>query len=254
MTSFDDYREGFPHARLNRDDQGVLSVRFHSDGDALRFDMEVHYEFERLFGTLADDPDNRVVVLLGSGDEFIGQHADAAGLKPRTHPSSMTSEYWNGIRKHGKDLVIQLLRIEAPVIAALNGPVYRHAELPLMSDIVLATPSCVIQDSSHTLLRNPPGDGQHAVLPLIMGLNRARYYLLTGQALSAEQAYNFGLVNELIPDEDLEARAFELAGQLAQMSTQALRSCRLILTRPLKQFVEDNLEYGLILQGLGGMD
>jgi enoyl-CoA hydratase/carnithine racemase len=254
MTTLAEYRDGFPHAQLDRDDHGVLLVRFHSDGGSLRFDMDVHYEFERLFGTLADDPENRVVVLLGTGDEFIGQHASEAGLKPRTSPSGVTSAYWNGIRKHGKDLVMQLLRIEAPVIAAINGPVYRHAEIPLSSDIVLATPSCVIQDSSHVLLRNPPGDGQHAVLPLSMGLTRARYYLLTGQALSAEQAYNFGLVNELLPAANLERRALELAGQLAELTDQALRSCRLILTRPLRKYLEENLEYGLILQGLGGMD
>jgi enoyl-CoA hydratase/carnithine racemase len=254
VRTFDDYKQSFPHAKLDRDESGVLSVRFHSEGSSLRFDMDVHYEFEELFGTLADDPENRVVVLLGTGDEFIGQHAEAAGMRPRSSPTGVTSAYWAGIRKHGKDLLVQLLRIEAPVIAAMNGPVYRHAELPLLSDVVLAAPTCVIQDSSHTLMRVPPGDGQHAVLPLMIGINRARYYLLTGQALSAEQALNFGLVNEIIPGDQLEARAFELAAQLALFTDQSLRSCRLILTKELKRYVEEHLEYGLVLQGLGSMD
>jgi hypothetical protein len=83
---------------------------------------------------------------------------------------------------------MNLLNIEVPVIAAINGPAVRHAEIPLLSDIVLASENATIQDSAHFNGGLVPGDGVHIVFPLLMGTNRGRYFLLTGQVLDATEA------------------------------------------------------------------
>ena len=79
---------------------------------------------------------------------------------------------------------VNLLNIEVPVISAINGPAWRHGEIPLLSDIVLAADTAAFQDSAHFPNGLVPGDGMHIVMPLLLGMNRGRYFLLTGQTLS----------------------------------------------------------------------
>jgi enoyl-CoA hydratase/carnithine racemase len=84
-----------------------------------------------------------------------------------------------------------------------------------------------------------------------MGLNRARYFLLTAQLLSAKEALGFGLVNEVLPREQLMPRAWELARQIVQQPVINRRYTRIILNEYLRRPMNDLLGYGLALEGLG---
>jgi len=89
------------------------------------------------------------------------------------------------------------------MISAINDPALRHSELPLLCDIVLAAEEVTFQDSRHFVNGLIPGDGMHIVYPLLMGMNRGRYFLLAGQTLSAKEAQDLGLVNEVLPGSEL---------------------------------------------------
>ena len=115
-------------------------------------------------------------------------------------PSSYDPIYWEG-----KHVLVNLLNIEVPVISAINGPATRHCEIPLLSDIVLASEDCIFQDSAHFQGGMVPGDGVHIVFPFLLGPNRARYFLLMGQEIDALEAKSLGLVNEVMPKEALVA-------------------------------------------------
>jgi enoyl-CoA hydratase/carnithine racemase len=154
----------------------------------------------------------------------------------------------------GRALLMNLLSIEVPVIAAINGPAWRHGEIPLLSDIVLASDTAQFQDSAHFPNGLVPGDGMHVVMPLLLGLNRGRYFLLTGQILSAQEAQQLGLVAEVLPPERLLARAWEHAEALAAKPTLLLRYTRLMLTDYLKKQMQDLLGYGLAMEGLALME
>ena len=137
------------------------------------------------------------------------------------------------------------------MIAAVNGPALRHSELPLLSDIVLATPNAAFQDSGHFRSGLTPGDGMHIIYPLLLGINRGRYFLLTGQRLDAARAQELGLVAEVLPPGELLPRAWALARELAEQPRLALRYSRALLTHRLKGELHELLGYGLALEGLG---
>ena len=99
-----------------------------------------------------------------------------------------------------------------------------------------------------------PGDGINVVYTMLMGLNRARYLMLTGQVLTAAEAKDIGLVAELMPREKLLPRAWQLAEQLAKKSDMLLRYTRMVLTHPLRKQLDEGLQYFLALEALSTLD
>ena len=131
------------------------------------------------------------------------------------------------------------------------GPDPDGPELPLLCDIVLAAEEVAFQDSGHFVNGLIPGDGMHIIYPLLMGMNRGRYFLIAGQTLSAEEAQELGLVKEVLPRSDLLPRAWQLAEQLAQQPPLVLRYTRVLPTQHIKGLIQDLLGYDLALEGLG---
>ncbi len=185
--------------------------------------------------------------MTGTGDEFCGPT-----IKPGQHPNRniTTPETYDPIFWESKQLLPHLLAIEVPVITAINGPAVRHAEIPLVSDIVLASDTTYFQDTAHFPGGMVPGDGMHIVMPLLVGANRGRYFLLTGQKVSAEGAKTIGLINEVLPAVKLLDRARQLARQLLLQPRLVRRYTRIVMTEDLKARMHGLLAYGLALEGM----
>jgi enoyl-CoA hydratase/carnithine racemase len=247
MARFADYATKYQTIRMERR-EGILQLTFHTNGGPLQWGLLPHGEFPEAFRDIGSDADNKVVIMTGTGEVFSGPQATPdASLQ-------LTPRQWDRVYWEGKQLLTNLLDIEVPMISAINGPALRHSEIPLLCDIVLAAEETTFQDSAHFPNGMIPGDGMHIVYPLLLGLNRGRYFLLTGQTLTARQAQDMGLVNEVLPRQELVPRAWALAAQLAQRPPLVLRYSRVLLTQHVKRLMHDMLGYGLALEGLGVVD
>lgn len=243
-TASPSYFSKYDNIAFKRDEVGVLEMRMHTNGGPLVFTGKTHREFPDAFYDVSRDRDNRVVILTGTGSEWMAQ-IDFASLGDITDPREWDKTFWEG-----KKVLRNLLDIEVPVIAAVNGPALLHSEYILTCDIVLAAESAVFQDMPHLNAGIVPGDGVHVLWPEVLGPARGRYFLLTQQKLDARTAHEYGVVNEVVASDSLNTRAWELARQLARQPTLTLRYTRVALTQRLKRLVDESLGFGLALEGI----
>ena len=243
MSRLDAYRDRFPNARLTRSESGVLEVMLHTNGGTLVFDGHAHEQFVDLFHNIGSDPDNRVVILTGTGQAFMET------ISPEGF-DFFSPQGYDKIYREGKKILMNILDIEVPLIAALNGPVRLHTEYILLADIVLATPTTVFQDKPHFEFGVVPGDGVNLLWPEVIGSVRGRYFLLTRQELDAETAKEWGAVNEIVSTNQLLARAREIGEGIAKLPPLTARYTRIALTQRLRRIVDEGIGYGLALEGI----
>src|SRR5260370_10767746 len=140
--------------------------------------------------------------------------------------------------------------MQGPMIAGINGRVTVHSQYGLLCVIVIATEHAYFQDAAHSAFGIVPGDGLHIVWPEVIGEIRGRYFLLSGQKLSAAQAKEYGAVNEVVSREALLPRAWELARHMNKLSPLTLRYTRMALSTRVRRRLQEGLSYGLALEGI----
>jgi enoyl-CoA hydratase/carnithine racemase len=242
-TTFETYSTAYRHVAMRRVD-GILELRLHSDGGPLVWGASPHTELGDCFAEIGSDPENRVVIITGTGGEFLAK-------LDQSWVGEMNPKKWDRIYTNGKRLLMNLLEIEVPVIGVLNGPAKVHAELAALSDIVIAADHAYVQDAPHFRAGTVPSDGVHIIWPMLLGPNRGRHFLLTGRKITAPEALEYGLVAEVHPGETVVDRAWEIARDLARQPDITLRYTRVALTQRFKRALLDDLGYGLALEGLG---
>lgn len=244
MATFEEYSTKYKSIKMERRN-GVLQMTLHTDGGELQWGSVSHGELPRAFDDVGTDRENKVIIFTGTGSYFSGPKPSGGGPKYKRPMMEWDRVFWEA-----RHLLINMLDIDIPMIAAVNGPAMRHSELPLMCDIVLASDTASFEDSGHFENNLVPGDGVNIIYPLLMGLNRARYFLLTGQSIGAVEAKELGLVNEVMPGDQLMARAWQLGEKLASYPLLHLKYTRMTLVEELKRKMQNYLGYSFLLEGM----
>lgn len=247
-THFDEYAEKWKDYFAMRREGGVLEVRMHSRGGPTKWDLELHRAFIPAFQDIHFDPENECLILTGTGDTFLSSFDEDSWTR---NDFRTTFEH-----RHGYDVFyvdqtkepFALLNLEIPIISAINGPLFIHAELALLNDIVLASDTTTIKDSHFSGAGVVPGDGVHTLFRELLGHVRGKYFLYTGQTIDAQEALRLGLINEVLAPDKLLDRAWELATDLFMTRDRIQRRVsRAVLVQPWRELFTKELSFG---QGL----
>lgn len=239
MTTLADYQSRYPEFALSRDADGILHLRFHTGGGDWIWSAEGHRMLGDVMLDIDADRENRVLVLSGTGAHFLG----AISLP------SFKGIAWDVLTWEAKRYIWATLNLEIPVIAAVQGDCTIHAEVALMSDMVLATPDARFGDAAHLPRDVVPGDGTQILWSTLLGVNRARHMLFAERLLGAAEALDVGLIGEIVGRDALMDHAFAHARRIAAKPSVVARNTRTALLRPLRRAFEADLAMGMALQG-----
>jgi len=231
------------------------AIRFERLGDVLRVtlanprnqlnavDGEMHAELMRLFDELRSERDARAVVLTGSGRAFSAG-GDFGWM------SAITPSDFAEMRREGKQIVWSLLDVEVPIVVAINGPaIGLGATLALLCDVIFMADTAKLADP-HVQVGIVAGDGGAVAWPLAVGPAIAKRYLMTGDALGADEALRLGLITHAVPADELQAQALAFAQRLAAGAPLAIRYTKLAVNQLVKQSLTTAFDYSTALEVL----
>ena len=224
-----EYFTAYSSLKMARDAQGVLVVEFHSKGEPLTFTARDHTEFVDAFYRISQDRANTVVILTGTGGQFI------TGIDFASFGNVAEPAVWSQVHDEGVQILENLLNIRVPVIAAVEGRLDVHSEYALLANAIVAGEGATFNDIPHFAGGIVPGDGIFTAWSYRAGAGRAEAFLLNPRPLSARTAYDWGVVTEVVRDGDALSRALELAHLYLKVPEVTRRNTRIHFTQPLKE-------------------
>jgi enoyl-CoA hydratase/carnithine racemase len=221
-------------------DGPVATVTLNRPDQMNAFDEALHHAFARMWADIDQDLDLRAVVLTGAGKAFCaGGSIDDFDLF-RTDLAARAK-----IIRSARRLVDEMLNVRVPVIAAVNGAaVGLGCTLMTLCDLVFVADSARIADP-HVTVALVAGDGGAVTWPHLTSLLKAKQYLLTGDAMTADEAVAIGLANFVVPRNEVVSEATAFAHRLAALPPQAVQDTKAVLNQALRLSAVTSLGYGL---------
>lgn len=230
------------HLQFERVGDVLRVVIAHRTSPLNAVDGDLHVELARLFRGLKRERTARAILITGRGRAF------SAGGDFNWFPELQDPDKLSELRRDAKQLIWDLLDVELPIVAAVNGPaVGLGASIALLCDVILMADSAVIADP-HVRVGVVAGDGGAAIWPLLLGPARAKQYLLTGDALKADEAERIGLVNKVVPAADLEREAMAFAARLAAGAPLAVQFTKQAVNKLVKDALNIAFDTSLALE------
>lgn len=219
----------YDRLQLDRPGERILRLTFNRPETYNSIDAETHAQLCGIWRDIDADPDLSAVIVTGAGKAFsAGGDFDLVEQVINDPVARMAS--W----KEAKDLVYNVINCNKPIVSAINGvAVGAGLVVAILADISIAGKSAKIVDG-HTRLGVPAGDVACIIWPLLCGMAKAKYYLLTCRPVSGEEAERIGLVSLCVEDDELQARALETAQELADGAPSAIRWTKYALNNWLR--------------------
>lgn len=228
---------------VEQDAQGVALVTLNRPEKRNAVNDQMHRELEDIFVDLASDDTVRAVVLTGAGTAFCAG-GDVEAMKTGTFRPRGPAVPFHEVRR----LINNLLEVEQPIVAAVNGDgAGLGATLPLFCDIIVMAETARLADT-HVRMGLVAGDGGVVIWPWLVGMARAKEYLLTGQWIDGREAERIGLVNYAVPADQVLPRAMEIAHRLAEGAPLAIRWTKYAVNKILREHVNLALDSSMFLE------
>jgi enoyl-CoA hydratase len=209
----------FQFLKFDHKPNGVLLITINRPEVMNATNGRLHWELTKIWGVVNDDPKTKVAVITGAGDKAFSAGGDLnwiTGMVGNAKPI-------NSVMTEASDIVYNVMACEKPVISAINGvAVGAGLAVAMMADISIMAEEARITDG-HVKLGVSAGDHAAILWPLLCGMAKAKYYLMTADFVSGKEAERIGLVSLCVPRAQLMDKAMEVADKLAAGSQQAIR-------------------------------
>ena len=232
--------------KIRRVEAGILEIVMGEEGAKLSTaTARMHAELAQVWLDIDRDPETRVAILRGAGKGFSGG-GDLAMVEEITRDFATRARVW----REARDLVYNIINCSKLVVSAMHGPAVGAGLVAgLLADVSIAAKNARIIDG-HTRLGVAAGDHAAIVWPLLCGMAKAKYYLLTCEQVSGEEAERIGLVSLVCEEAELQAKALEVARKLAAGAQSALRWTKYSLNNWLR-LAGPSFDTSLALEFLG---
>jgi enoyl-CoA hydratase len=229
---------------LDRRDHGVLLVTLDNPGKLNATDAAMHAELARLFRDIDSDDSVRAVVVTGAGAAFsAGGDLDWIAEQVGNYTQTMR------VMREAGDIVRTMIDCDTPIVSAINGvAVGAGLAVALMADVSIIDENARLTDG-HIRLGVAAGDHAVAIWPLLCGMAKAKYYLLTADFLDGREAERIGLVSRAVPAAEVLPTALDIADRLARGPRDATRLTKRALNHWLRQALpnfEASLAYEML--------
>ncbi|WP_427919228.1 enoyl-CoA hydratase/isomerase family protein [Streptomyces sp. cg40] len=242
--------EQFPSLTVDRPATGVLRIVL--DGPDLNaVGPRMHHDLAAIWPAIDQDPSVRCVLIRGAGERAFS----AGGSFDLIESMVKDFDVRTRTMREARDLVYNVINCSVPIVSAINGPaVGAGLVAAVLADVSVAGRRAKIIDG-HTRLGVAAGDHAAICWPLLCGMAKAKYYLLTCEVLTGEEAERIGLVSLVVDDDAVQDRALQIAKSLATGSSSAIRATKYALNnwyRQLGPIFDASL--GMEFYGFGGPD
>jgi enoyl-CoA hydratase len=229
--------------KLERSGHLLIATIDRRDSAVNAVDAQLHDDLAALFHGLKQHADARAIVLTG-GDK----RAFSAGGDFDWFPQLRRVEALDSLRRSAKQMIWDLLDVEVPIVAALNGSAAGlGASVALLCDVIVMSERAVIVDP-HVNVGLVAGDGGTAVWPLLLGPLAAKRHLLLGEPLTAAEALRLGVAAEVCSPDAVNDRAIVWAERLAALPPLAVRGTKLAINAHLKRALLDSFDLATALE------
>ncbi|MCB0078092.1 MAG: enoyl-CoA hydratase/isomerase family protein [Anaerolineales bacterium] len=210
--------DDFQHIVFERREHGILWMTLNRPEVLNAADRQLHTELVEVWKTIDRDPEVRVAVVTGAGRAF-----SAGGDLKLVEDAYRNYDEILRILDEARDLVYNMLHCQTPLVSAINGPaVGAGLVVALLADISIAAEGARLADG-HVRMGVAAGDHAAIIWPLLCGMAKSKYYLMTSDFVSGAEAERIGLVSLCVPDDDLLDKAMEVATTLATGPRHAIR-------------------------------
>lgn len=222
-------QDNYQTMTIERRPNGIAVVTLNRPERLNAVNGRMHAELATFSRDFANDRELRVLVLTGAGRAFCAGGDFGPGDPIGSNPAGPT------MMVEARQIVDHILECEKPIVAAVNGyAMGLGANVALLCDVVIACPETVFADT-HVNMGIGAGDGGQLIWPFLIGVNRAKYYLMTGDRVTGREAVELGLANFFVEEKsDLLPRALAIAEKLAAGAPQAIAASKMAVNAYLR--------------------